>query len=347
MLIPEFSAALLEGLPEPALLVGEDETILYANRAAAALMGERVAGQPLAAWHRGEATVLATYLNRCLGSRQPLVGMLELRADAGPRKLQCRGSLVAAEGKRAILLRLSRIDEERFTALTRKVEELNRELRERRRAEAILDESLKERELLVRELQHRVKNNMHMLAAMLVGAEREATSAEAKVALRDAAVRFHAVSAVQQLLYESADVESINSEALVATLLRAAVSTAPEAPLTEVSVDAIDLPIEAAVPIALMLNELLTNAIKYGRLPTRRQKVRLEFLQKSQRVEITVADNGPGFDLADYRKRASGLGLVKGLLRQLGGALTVEQDDGSRCSATFPLPRSKQVRSAA
>lgn len=347
MSVPSFAAALLEALSEPALLVGQEGIILYANRAAAALISEPTVGRPLVTWHLGDSGVLAAYLRRCLGSRQPLIGSLELPGDAAPRKFQCRGSLVTGEGEKAVLLRLSRTDEERFTALTRKVEELNRELAERRKARAILDETLRERELLMRELQHRVKNNMHMLAAMLVGAEREATSAEAKAALRDAASRFFAVSAVQQLLYDSADLERIDSEALVRTLVSAAVSSATEAPAMEVAVDPMDLPIEAAVPIALILNELLTNAIKYGRVPARPQRIRLEFLQKGSRIQICVADNGPGFDFADCRKRASGLGLVKGLLRQLSGALVVEQDDGSRCTAIIPQPRAKPVRSAA
>jgi two-component sensor histidine kinase len=347
MMIPTFATALLEALSEPVLLVADDGTILHANRAAAALVGERLTGQPVSTLHVGDAGALHAYLKRCLGSRQPLVGALELVGEAGSRKLQCRGSLVIAEGDRAILLRLSRMDEERFTALARKVEELGMELRERQRARALLEETLRERELLLRELEHRVKNNMHMLAAMLMGAEREATSEEAKAALRDASLRFSAVSAVQQLLYNSENLESIGSEALVATLLRAALSIAPGETETEVAIDQVDLPIDAAVPIALMLNELLTNAIKYGRLPEHRQKVKVEFLQKGQRIEIAVQDNGPGFDLRECRKRASGLGLVRGLLRQLGGSLAVEQHGGSRCTLSFTDPRCKSVRSAA
>lgn len=339
------ATAILEALSEPALLVADDGIILHANRAAAALAGERLAGRLLSALHTGDAGALHAYLNRCLGSRQPLVGALELPGETASRKLQCRGSLVFADGDRAILLRLSRKDEERFTALARKVEELGRELSERQRARALLEEALRERELLLRELQHRVKNNMHMLAAMLMGAEREATSEEAKAALRDASLRFSAVSAVQQLLYNSDDLESIGSEALVETLLRAALSLAPGGTETEVAVDPVDLPIDAAVSIALMLNELLTNAIKYGRPPKHRQKVKVEFRHKGQRIEVSVQDNGPGFDLAECRKRASGLGLVRGLLRQLGGSLAVEQDGGSRCTLSFPDPGRKPCRS--
>jgi two-component sensor histidine kinase len=93
---------------------------------------------------------------------------------------------------------------------------------------------------------------------------------------------------------------------------------------------------DAAVPLALMLNELLSNAAKFARQGGQPASVKVSLTRSGERYALMVEDEGPGFaaDLvAD--KRASGLGLVRGLARQLGGTLTVERAGGARCTVTF------------
>lgn len=335
-------AGLLEALEEPALLIAADGAILLANRALVALAG-RPAGS-IFDFHRGDTAALRLYLERCLGSRQPLFGMLAVPAGEGERRLPCRGSLMTAAGERAILLRMAFQTEERFAALSGKVKQLSEELRERWKAKALLEETLRERELLLNELQHRVKNNMHMLGGMLATAEREADTPEAKVALRDTARRFEAVNAVQQLLYNSSQIDSIGSDALIATLLRSAAGMAPDAITSQLAVDPVTLPIEFAIPIALILNELLTNAVKYGRQPDVAQSIMVAFIDQHGQIQIVVEDRGPGFVLVEGAKRGSGLGLVRGLLRQLGGSIAVEQGIGARCVVSIPHPRTRPAR---
>jgi two-component sensor histidine kinase len=336
------AAGLLEALDEPALLIDPEGTILCANRALVALVGRPVGGSVLDL-HRGDAGALHVYLQRCLGSRQPLVGMLAVSGVAGDRRLPCRGSLVTAAGERAVLLRTAHQSEDRFAALNGKVRQLNAELRERWKAKALLEETLCERELLMNELQHRVKNNMHMLAGMLTAAEREADTPEAKAALRDMARRFEAVNAVQQLLYNSSNLDCIGSDALIVTLLRAATSIAPDAIESRLSVDPVTLPIEFAIPIALILNELLTNAVKYGRQPGLAHCIMVAFLGQQGQIQIVVEDHGPGFMPVEGPKRASGLGLVRGLLRQLGGSIAVEHGIGARCVVSIPHPHARRL----
>jgi two-component sensor histidine kinase len=134
---------------------------------------------------------------------------------------------------------------------------------------------------------------------------------------------------------------------LIATLVAGLRSIGPKDLKADLQVDAIDLPIDEAVPVALVINELLTNAAKYGRPALGGQLVRVEFQVRGDLINIVVHDNGPGFNLADSRKRASGIGLVRGLLRQLGGSLEVQVENGARCSVGFPDPRLKKSRRAA
>jgi two-component sensor histidine kinase len=342
----EQTAALLEALHEPSLVVGRDGIVKCANRPAKQHMGIMVVEQPLSNLVvNPDAAHL--FLDRCFGSGQPLIGSLMLRTPGSPRKFNCRGSVFPAGGGRYVLLRLSNSGGQSFAALTRTVAELKVELKKRQRSEAILKETVHERELLFRELEHRVKNNMQMLAAMLHGAEREATSPEAKGALKDASMRFSAVRAVQQLLYRSETLTSISAEALVSTLIRAAETLAENGVETNVAVDPMQLPIETAVPIGLVMNELLTNAVKYGCPVEGAQTLRVSFTRKADQLEFVVEDNGPGFELSHARKRASGIGLVLGLLRQLGASIRVEREDGARCIVSFPDAGRGSVRTSA
>lgn len=337
-MVEPLAVSLLEALHEPAMLVDRDGILVSINRAAGRIVGGGAVGRPLADFLAKDDGRLEKFLARCLGSGDSMPGTLDLAAEGDAQKMLCRGSRLACDDGVLVLLRLSASGEARFAALTQTVSDLKEELKLRRRSEAMLEESVAERELLLRELEHRVKNNMQMLSALLGGAEREAASAEAKAALKEASQRFAAVSAVQQLLYRSSDLRTIGSQALVSTLTKA-VSTLSQEPIdTEESIEAIDLPIESAVSIGLILNELLTNAVKYGRPGEGVQTIGVEFTRKGGKIELAVHDNGPGFDLAETGKRASGLGLVRGLLRQLGGSIRVERVDGSRCIVAFPAP---------
>lgn len=335
--------ALLEALSEPALLVRNGE-ILGGNKAARALLGANLCGEPLARFHAGDSGGTEAFLRRCAGSATPLVGRLLLASGGATDRWQARGSRVALADGPAVLVRLSRGDEERFRVLSRKVAELNEEVKHRRHTEAVLEEALGERDLLLRELQHRVKNNMHMLAAILNGAEREAAHPEAKAALRDASLRFAAVSAVQQLLYGSGDLAEIGSDGLVRTVAQAALVLAPNGVETSIEVDAFPVPIDAAVAVALIVNELVTNAVKYGHPAEGMQRITVKLTKSGETAQLVVADNGPGFRPGDAQRRASGLGLVRALMRRLGGSFEVEDASGARCIAQFPTPSSATDR---
>lgn len=336
--LDEDGIAVLEAISDPALVVAPDGRLMHYNRSAAQILGNHSGNRPLTEWAEDSAATVRPYVSRCLGSSSPLFGAITLRTSGCPQRFQARGARIGLTSGTAILLRLTRKNEERFQALTRKVDELDAEIVQRKRAEAVLQEILREREVLLRELQHRVKNNMQMLAAMLVGAAREAVSDDARAALADAAGRFSAVSAVQQLLYGSDTIEAVNSEELVATLVKAASAVGNEVEFTS-RVDPVTIPIETAVPVALILNELLTNALKYGRPVMGTQCVGVEFSVQGDQVRLEVRDNGPGFAIPQATRRASGVGLVKALLRQVGGRLEVAQADGGRCVATFSVPQ--------
>ncbi len=219
-----------------------------------------------------------------------------------------------------LLVRLTRTDEERFRALSTKVTELNEEIGRRKRTEAFLQETMREKELVMRELQYRVKNNMQMLSGMLLGAGREARTSDAKAALRDVAARFSAVGAVQQLLYGSSELGTIDTEALVLTLIEGLKALAAGPLETSSQVDPIELPADTANPVALILNELLTNALKYGCPAEGTQRVHVTFATSGDGLLLRVQDNGPGFAVGVDGRRAPGWGWFAGCCASWAGS---------------------------
>lgn len=332
------AAALLEGLPEATLAVSPAGEVLYNNRAARQLFGGDAVGRPLASLQTGDPEPLRRFLERSGSTTAQMIGSMVLSGPDGRRTAyRLRGTRVALSSGPAVLVRIDRQDEERFAELTRKLGALDREVRVRMHAEAVLSETVRERELLLRELQHRVKNNMHMLQALLTGAEREAEADEAKRALREVSLRVGAVNLVQQLLYNSVDLETIGSAPLADAVLKGALALADRRIESRCEAEPFDIPIDAAVPLALIMNELLTNAVKYGRPHEGPQRIALSMACDRRRVRLTIEDNGPGCGAVHGSKRSSGIGLVRGLVRQLGGSFDIEGEEGTRCIVTFDL----------
>ncbi|HEY4856446.1 MAG TPA: PAS domain S-box protein [Xanthobacteraceae bacterium] len=203
------------------------------------------------------------------------------------------------------------------------------DISERKQAEA-------NQKVLLDELNHRVKNNMQMLNALLRAAQRETRSAEARLVLSDASNRVGAMAAAQQVLYDAGNATTYSAK----DFLEGVCASAKQAFSGTVNISVADctsarLSNDTAMPLALILNELLTNAAKHGRNATGDGSIQVRLTKAPDSYLLEVEDDGPGFDAGEANKRASGLGLVSGLARQLGGTLKVERMPGARCVVQF------------
>ncbi|WP_244919984.1 sensor histidine kinase [Rhizobium grahamii] len=186
------------------------------------------------------------------------------------------------------------------------------------------------------ELNHRVKNNMMMLHALLRSAERESDSREARLVLSDAAQRVGAMAAAQQALYTEHDRSEVNASNFVNAVCDSARQAFSENVTLHVDVDAGSLANDVTMPLALVLNELLTNAAKHGCDDTGSCEVWISLTRSDGDFLLTVRDSGPGFDFKVTGRRSSGTGLVSGLVRQLRGSLSVAPGPGAQCTVRFP-----------
>jgi PAS domain S-box-containing protein len=184
------------------------------------------------------------------------------------------------------------------------------------------------------ELNHRVKNNMQMLQSLLGAAEREAQSPEARAVLGDAARRVGAMAAAQHSLYD-ADTSRFEARPFVEALCRNASQAFGRHADIHIEETSGVLSNDAAVPLALIVNELITNAVRHGKGGRTRVGIKISLVKNDREWTLSVEDDGPGFEMKEPRRRASGLGLVSGLARQLGGTLEVTMPRGARCVVRF------------
>jgi two-component sensor histidine kinase len=191
------------------------------------------------------------------------------------------------------------------------------------------------REQLLDEFNHRLKNNLQMLYALLQAAFRKTDSAEAREVLSDTSRRIAVMGTAQQVFYSVGSSTDVSGE----IFLEAVCANARVFFSKEVSIDyeaTGSLPKETTMPLALVLNELLTNAAKHGANDRGRVTINVELSQRSGAHELCVQDRGPGFNFEEAQGRTSGLGLVTVLAQQLNGTFTVERRSGARCTLRLP-----------
>lgn len=190
------------------------------------------------------------------------------------------------------------------------------DLSERKQAET-------QQRLLLNELNHRTKNNMQVLQGLLQGAARSARSEEARQVLEEASRRIAAMAAAQRVLYGTTDATRFSAEQFLGAVVETVQQTLPNNVRIERSPATGVLSNDIAMPLALILNELLTNAAKHGGKDPDRNGVRVTLNERDGEYELEVEDDGPGFELSAVQQNSSGLRLVQGLARQLRGEFEV------------------------
>jgi PAS domain S-box-containing protein len=204
-----------------------------------------------------------------------------------------------------------------------------------------LKAALREKEVLIKEIHHRVKNNLQVISSMLNLQALHLPDAEARSMFAESQGRVQSIALVHESLYQSKDLSSVS----FVEYLRSLVSAVFQAQSTpggriEAQVDAAEmrLPVAIAIPCGLIVNELVTNALKHA-FPGRREgKIRVRLRRcDDDRVELTVADDGVGLpeDQDPSRAKSLGLDLVYTFAEQLGAEVRVRRESGTEFVLTF------------
>jgi len=188
--------------------------------------------------------------------------------------------------------------------------------------------------VLLNELNHRVKNNMQMVQSLLDGAANQARGTEGRTIFEEASRRVAAMSAAQRVLYTTINASRFNADEFLGAVCKTAEETFSNKVTVIREKASGELSNDVAMPLALILNELMTNAVKYGKRNGRDVTIRVGLTEKDGSFTLYVEDDGPGFDVAALGNQASGLRLVEGLARQLRGQFDVSRNP-TRCTLTF------------
>ena len=208
-------------------------------------------------------------------------------------------------------------------------------------ADAVIKESLKEREIILNEIHHRVKNNMQIISSLLSLQAAQATEPETVEMLNASQGRIRSMALIHEQLYSSGSLAKIDFARYVESLiahLQGTFDVDPDAVTITVDVKDTYLGVDTAVPCALIVNELVTNCLKHAFPGATRGTVSVvTHPTNAWTYELIVADTGVGFprDL-DFRATASlGMQLVNALVGQLDGMITLDRTKGTAFNISF------------
>jgi PAS domain S-box-containing protein len=328
------AAALLELTHEAILVLDLNETILFWNRGATELYG----------WPPEEALGQVAY--RLLGTRFPepfqaikaellqrgrwAGDLAQTRRDGSPLVVSSRWALQRdAQGEPLAFL------------------EINSDVTARTHMEAQIRASLAEKEVLLKEVHHRVKNNLQVISSLLSLQSASGQHPSVYDFVLESERRIQAMALVHETLYQGSDVARFPLATYVRTLnahLMHAYSGEADRITVHTQVEAVDLPLETAVPCGLILSELLSNCLKHAFPNGEAGEVTVTLTREADRLRLTVRDSGCGFpEHLDFRQTESlGLQLVCALTDQLQGTIALERAGGTAVTVIFPLPSGQQ-----
>jgi two-component sensor histidine kinase len=214
------------------------------------------------------------------------------------------------------------------------------EITDRKRAEEQIKASLKEKEVLLKEIHHRVKNNLQVISSLLYLQSQNIVDKRALRMFQDSQNRVRSMALVHERLYQSKDLARIDFAEYarnLASYIFRSYGVNSDLIKPEIHVDDIALGIDAAVPCGLILNELVSNSLKHAFPNGKKGQIRVGLSADNDKFTLMVSDNGVGFpkDL-DFRNTESlGLQLVNTLVAQLEGTIELDRSMGTAFEITF------------
>ncbi|HSE83281.1 MAG TPA: histidine kinase dimerization/phosphoacceptor domain -containing protein, partial [Thermodesulfobacteriota bacterium] len=238
--------------------------------------------------------------------------------------------------------------EERTIELRKTNEQLLAEIAERKRAEERVKTSLREKELLLKEIHHRVKNNLQVISSLLNLQAPHITDEYSQGILLESRNRIRSMALVHEQLYRSYDITQINFHAYLNSLVKdllLSYSARPDVIKVNLDIQDILFDIDTAIPCGLLINELISNCLRHAFPQGQKGEIYIAIRRREgNRYRLTVQDNGVGFppELDFQNIKSLGLRLVMALTKQLQGDITLERSNGTTFHIDFATVRYKE-----
>jgi two-component sensor histidine kinase len=331
-----------EFLDDPTLVVTPSGKICECNRSARTYFGTNYEYGTLGDFVVEPPENWVRYLRLASGSTAPRPGKFTFRRVTGLEPLRTQAArLSRGRSETEVVIRLLPQTSDRFAFLDQRVRELDRQLQKRHQENAALQDALQKNRALLGELQHRVKNNIQLMISLINRAGERNRTPEVEAVVSVSRGRLQAMAAAQEALYQADAAEFVAARPFFEGVVRK-VARNNDA-VHAVSMALIDgkLNSEEAYCLALIANELISNAAKHG-LRNGAGSISVAFAEHGDHYKFEVADDGPGMSAA-AASRSSGLALVRGLCRQIGGQLEIDGGHGTRCSIVFPREETRKA----
>ena len=203
---------------------------------------------------------------------------------------------------------------------------------------------LREKELLLAELNHRVKNNMNIVTSLLNLKKDTTDNKEVMDALDDCQFRVYSMALIHNQMYNNQGFEALDFKEYLSSLLKNIEHTMGNVAKVKMETESVMIPIQKAVPCGLIVNELLTNAYKHAQISDKQLTIQVKVKQKDERLLIDIQDNGPGINEFEDLNKSKSLGfeLVRSLCEQLDGLFEFENKNGFLVRIVVPLTKTQQ-----
>jgi two-component sensor histidine kinase len=223
-----------------------------------------------------------------------------------------------------------------------------RDITERRRAEEQIKASLQEKEVLLKEIHHRVKNNLQIISSLLNLQSKYVSDTQALQLFIDSQNRVKSMALIHEILYQSRDISKIDFAEYIKTIsgqLFHSYGAYSKMIDLKINVENIMLDVDTAIPCGLIVTELVSNSLKYAFTDGRGGSIYIEFSNdKDDVLKLIVSDDGIGFpkDVDFGNLESLGLKLVVALANQLAGAVELERSGGTTFRITFVDDKRKE-----
>lgn len=217
------------------------------------------------------------------------------------------------------------------------------DISDQKTAEDNIRQSLKEKEVLLKEVHHRVKNNLQVISSILNLQSSYVKDKKSLDLLLESQNRIKSMAFVHESLYQTKDFSNINFSSYVENITSNLVhsySNPDNPPKLNMELDAIQLNLDTAIPCGLIINELISNSLKYAFRDKKDGQLDVTVKKSGNSIRIVIADNGKGFPAnVDFRNTESlGLQLVVTLVDQINGKIELETKKGAKFTIDFSPP---------
>ncbi|MUH01442.1 PAS domain S-box protein [Scytonema sp. UIC 10036] len=212
---------------------------------------------------------------------------------------------------------------------------VQQDITEHKQAEDKLQKSLKEKEVLLKEIHHRVKNNLGIVSSLLQMQCRRTQEPQVTSILLDSQNRIASIALIHEKLYRSEDLANINFAQYIPDLvthLFDSYNTSSSLVKLYLQIEDVGLDIESAIPCGLIVNELVSNALKYAFTNNQAGEILVKLYEHEHQLTLIVQDNGVGLplDFESKRRKTLGINLIEGLVKQLRGSIEINSQQGTQ-----------------